>query len=141
MATETLTCNGCNKQWSRELVRGRKPKQCPDCKSGRQSVPLVKASTVELRAVTDFEVEIPDDANEERMNERTFKYDHVIIDGESFKRGDIVVDRRDKRQRYTIKKFVQVKADPVQLYFDLNHASGTLVGMYTAMGIDKLRHA
>lgn len=32
---ETLTCESCNKTWERERVRGRKPKQCPDCKAGK----------------------------------------------------------------------------------------------------------
>lgn len=31
MATETLTCQSCNKEWNRESTRGRKPKVCPSC--------------------------------------------------------------------------------------------------------------
>lgn len=31
---ETLTCTACGQDWQRERVRGRKPKLCPDCKSG-----------------------------------------------------------------------------------------------------------
>lgn len=29
--TETLTCEECDNDWSRERKRGRKPKVCPDC--------------------------------------------------------------------------------------------------------------
>lgn len=28
---ETLICEKCSKQWTRELTRGRKPRVCPEC--------------------------------------------------------------------------------------------------------------
>ena len=31
MSLETLTCETCNNDWTREKKRGRKPKHCPDC--------------------------------------------------------------------------------------------------------------
>lgn len=29
--TETLTCESCSKDWTRDRKRGRKPRECPDC--------------------------------------------------------------------------------------------------------------
>jgi hypothetical protein len=31
-ATETLTCETCGKAYQRHVARGRKPKQCPECR-------------------------------------------------------------------------------------------------------------
>lgn len=39
---ETLTCESCNKTWERERVRGRKPKQCPDCREKPTQSPQEK---------------------------------------------------------------------------------------------------
>ena len=32
---ETLTCEVCDQDWQRKTARGRKPKNCPDCKAGK----------------------------------------------------------------------------------------------------------
>lgn len=40
---ETLTCEKCGSDWQRESVRGRKPKNCPDCKAGK--APAATTST------------------------------------------------------------------------------------------------
>ena len=36
-AVETLSCEHCGREWTRNLVRGRKPTRCVSCASGRST--------------------------------------------------------------------------------------------------------
>lgn len=57
---ETLTCEACNKTWERPLVRGRKPKVCPECKEaiseGKVTRPKATASTGDSKATNKYHV-------------------------------------------------------------------------------------
>lgn len=43
---ETLTCITCNKQWTRQSSRGRKPKVCPSCLQNSDLVKPIKSPSL-----------------------------------------------------------------------------------------------
>lgn len=158
MAMETLTCDTCEQQWERERKRGRKPKQCPECKHGGKSdqgAPKSLTEENELifksdsepadeyfgRQVTDAngnrdistlnypEIEIPDEATETKPVQWLRRYDQIIVDGVLFKAGDKVKILKDNaRGTYTVKDFSIHEKG--YMYFALVGVSGTYAGKW-----------
>jgi len=52
MADEELECSTCGKLWHRPVARGKKPRQCPECKSDPSQVKVLsEADRAAARAV------------------------------------------------------------------------------------------
>lgn len=159
MSMETLRCKTCNNDFERERVRGRKPKQCPPCKSGG-TVPRVAPSTPKRDIILkhadgdieyhgpqvidpatgkrdpgtvrgDIEVEIPDEATESSPTPFLLMYDQMLIDGKLYKQGDIVKISKDAANncRYKIREFVIPKGD-LPMYVGLVGCAGIYDGKW-----------
>lgn len=148
MATELLLCETCNDHWEREVKRGRKPKECPDCKAGTK-----KSNTKEP-------------ANPEALKQAEKQYkQRVQMQGKYFKalgESSIFVTTRGKeltifksfelddgvvhqgnlvRQkglqgRYKVRSLA-VREDGTA-YVNLIGVSGTYEGKHRALGVDQI---
>lgn len=134
MALETLTCESCDNDWQRKVVRGRKPKECPTCKGEPAPSPVVPQEERAKRKVKVY----GKDVNPLWTDEGKTHFKRFELDGEEVKMNTTMVYEGEK---YAFRSLVVRNDEDNTAYCNLLGRTGIYKHKFRAIGLDKLELA
>lgn len=134
MALETLTCESCNNDWQRKVVRGRKPKECPTCKGEPAPSPVVPQEERAKRKVKVY----GKDVVQTHSDDTKTMFKRFELDGTEVKHSsEFVYDG----EWYSFRALVVRNDEDNTAYCNLLGRSGIYKHKFRAIGLDKLELA